>query len=89
MGPILVTGGTGHLGRDLVSLLKADGHRVHVLARTPGRDPAIEWVQGDLGTGRGVAEAVAGVQTHRPRGDLLADGEAWQSAAGRLLPDPN
>jgi uncharacterized protein YbjT (DUF2867 family) len=63
MGPILVTGGTGHLGRDLVSFLKADGHRVRVLARTPGRDPAVEWVQGDLGTGRGVAEAVAGVQT--------------------------
>ena len=63
MGPILVTGGTGHLGRDLVSLLKADGHRVRVLARMPGQDPAVEWVQGDLGTDRGVADAVAGVQT--------------------------
>jgi len=63
MGPILVTGGTGHLGRDLVSFLTADGHRVRVLARMPGQDPAVEWVQGDLGTGRGVAEAVAGAQT--------------------------
>jgi uncharacterized protein YbjT (DUF2867 family) len=62
MDPILVTGGTGHLGRDLVGLLK-DGHRVRVLARMPGEDPAVEWVQGDLGTGRGVAEAVAGAQT--------------------------
>jgi uncharacterized protein YbjT (DUF2867 family) len=63
MGPILVTGGTGHLGRDLVSFLEADGHGVRVLARIPGDDPAVEWVQGDLATGRGVAEAVAGAQT--------------------------
>ena len=59
---ILVTGGTGHLGRDIVSLLKDQGHQVRVLARTPGQDPAVEWIQGDLATGRGITEAVAGTE---------------------------
>jgi uncharacterized protein YbjT (DUF2867 family) len=58
---ILVTGGTGHLGRDVVRLLTARGHRVRILARRPGDDPAVDWVAGDLGTGAGIAEAVAGV----------------------------
>jgi uncharacterized protein YbjT (DUF2867 family) len=62
MDTLLVTGGTGHLGRDLVSVLK-DRYRVRVLARKPGQDPAVEWVEGDLGTGEGVAEAVAGAQS--------------------------
>ncbi len=72
MDTILITGGTGHLGRDVVGLLTAQGHRVRVLARRPGHDPNIEWVTGDLGTGAGVAGAVAGVDaivhaaTHSP-----------------------
>lgn len=61
MNTILVTGGTGHLGRDLVPELQRAGHRVRVLARTPGRDPNVEWVKGDLSTGQGIAEAMAGV----------------------------
>ena len=61
MDTVLVTGGTGHLGRDLVGVLK-DGYRVRVLARTPGQDPAVEWVRGDLDTGVGITEAVAGAQ---------------------------
>jgi uncharacterized protein YbjT (DUF2867 family) len=63
MHTILVTGGTGHLGRDLVKQLTAQRRPVRALARTPGRDPGVEWVQGDLATGAGLAEAVAGVQT--------------------------
>ena len=62
METLLVTGGTGHLGRDLVDVLK-DRYRVRVLARRPGHDPAVEWVRGDLGTGEGVAEAMAGAQS--------------------------
>ena len=61
MDTVLVTGGTGHLGRDLVSVLK-DGYQVRVLARKPGQDPAVQWVRGDLGTGEGITEAVAGAQ---------------------------
>ncbi|HSD02015.1 MAG TPA: NAD-dependent epimerase/dehydratase family protein [Gaiellales bacterium] len=60
---ILVTGGTGHLGREVVELLVRDGRRVRVLARTPGTDPAVRWIQGDLATGEGVGEAVAGADT--------------------------
>src|SRR5215207_5300868 len=58
---VLVTGGTGHLGGDLVGILR-DRYRVRVLSRSVGHDPAVEWVRGDLGTGDGVAEAVQGAQ---------------------------
>ena len=62
MDTVLVTGGTGHLGRDLVSRLKGP-YRVRVLARSPGSDPDVEWIRGDLATGEGVADALAGCQT--------------------------
>jgi uncharacterized protein YbjT (DUF2867 family) len=58
---VLVTGGTGHLGRDLVGELTAR-YAVRVLARTPGRNTAVQWVKGDLSTGEGVSEAVNGAQ---------------------------
>jgi uncharacterized protein YbjT (DUF2867 family) len=60
---ILVTGGTGHLGRDVVGQLLDGGRRVRVLARLPGRDPRVEWARGDLSTGAGLREALAGVTT--------------------------
>jgi uncharacterized protein YbjT (DUF2867 family) len=62
MDTVLVTGGTGHLGRDLVSRLKTS-YRVRVLARSPGSDPDVEWIRGDLATGDGIADALAGSQT--------------------------
>ncbi|MGX1886859.1 SDR family oxidoreductase [Streptomyces sp. NPDC055287] len=61
MDTVLITGGTGHLGRDVVDALKSR-FRVRVLARSPGRDPEVEWVKGDLATGAGVAESFAGVR---------------------------
>jgi uncharacterized protein YbjT (DUF2867 family) len=62
--PVLVTGGTGTLGRHVVPLLRAAGHRVRVLSRT-AYEPAdgVEHVSGDLATGEGAAAAVAGVET--------------------------
>jgi uncharacterized protein YbjT (DUF2867 family) len=57
---ILVTGGTGHLGRPVVARLQQAGHHVRVLARRPGDDPGVEWFRGDLATGQGIEEAVAG-----------------------------
>jgi uncharacterized protein YbjT (DUF2867 family) len=60
---ILVTGGTGHLGRDLVGQLLGGRRRVRVLARLPGDDPSVEWARGDLSTGAGLREAGAGVTT--------------------------
>src|ERR671913_1818 len=62
MDTVLITGGTGHLGRDLVARLKGS-YRVRVLARSPGSDPDVEWVRGDLATGVGIADALAGSQT--------------------------
>src|SRR6266536_331992 len=61
MDTVLVTGGTGHLGRELVALLKP-AHRVRVLARSPRPGPEVQWIKGDLGTGLGIAEAVAGAR---------------------------
>ncbi|MBS0342229.1 MAG: NAD(P)H-binding protein [Proteobacteria bacterium] len=58
---VLVTGGTGHLGRDLVARLLAQGRRIRVLARRPGADPRVQWAQGDLATGEGLRQALAGV----------------------------
>ncbi|OEJ93466.1 SDR family oxidoreductase [Streptomyces thermolilacinus] len=80
METVLVTGGTGHLGRDLVRLLKP-GHRVRVLARSRGDDPDVEWVRGDLATGAGVAKAVAGVRT-------VVHAATWSPAARRGYPLP-
>jgi uncharacterized protein YbjT (DUF2867 family) len=62
MDTVLITGGTGHLGRDLVSRLKGS-YRIRVVARSAGSDPDVEWIRGDLATGEGIADAVAGTQT--------------------------
>jgi len=84
---VLVTGGTGHLGRDVVSVLK-DRCQVRVLARTPGQDPVVQGVRGDLDTGAGITEAVAGAQGHRPRGNVLAGGAPRFPPADRLSRSP-
>ena len=41
---VLVTGGTGALGRDLVVALRSAGHRVRVMSRRPGT--GADWAQG-------------------------------------------
>jgi uncharacterized protein YbjT (DUF2867 family) len=60
-GLILVTGGTGGLGRRVVPRLREAGREVRVLSRR-ARDstPGIEYVVGDLAKGTGVADAVDG-----------------------------
>lgn len=58
MTTILVTGGTGVLGRPLTERLRADGHEVRVLSRH-ARPYAVDLVAG----GSGLDEAVAGVHT--------------------------
>ena len=59
---ILVTGGTGTLGRALVPMLKAQGHTVRVFTRrTPDDAGAVQALQGDLTTGAGLESAVAGI----------------------------
>lgn len=61
---ILVTGGTGTLGRYVVPLLRSAGQDVRVLSRTPHESrPGVEHVTADLSTGVGVGAAVTGVDT--------------------------
>jgi uncharacterized protein YbjT (DUF2867 family) len=57
--PILVTGGTGTLGRLVVPRLRDAGREVRVLSRHAG-EPAngVERVTGDLATGDGVEAAI-------------------------------
>jgi len=63
MATTLVTGGTGHLGRDLVQALTAQAYIVRLLARKAGSDDSVEWAIGDLATGDGIDAALRGVDT--------------------------
>ena len=53
---ILITGGTGTLGRHVVPMLAGTGARLRVLSRTP-REPlaGVEYATGDLLTDEGIA----------------------------------
>jgi uncharacterized protein YbjT (DUF2867 family) len=62
--PILVTGGTGTLGRAVVPRLRNTGRDVRVLSRHGRADEdGIRYLTGDLATGEGVEPAVDGVET--------------------------
>ncbi|HEX8906151.1 MAG TPA: NAD(P)H-binding protein, partial [Longimicrobiaceae bacterium] len=58
---ILVTGGTGTLGREVVEILRGRGHTIRILTRKPASGEG--FVQGDIATGTGLADAVAGIDT--------------------------
>ena len=63
--PILVTGGTGTLGRLVVARLREAGRDVRVLNRHGGgaeADATVEYLTGDLATGAGVEAAVEGIE---------------------------
>lgn len=62
---VLVTGGTGSLGRILTRAVAGEGHAARVLSTRPraASDPAgVEWALADLATGAGLREAVEGVE---------------------------
>lgn len=62
--PILLTGGTGTLGRLVAPLLREAGCPVRVLSRSSHPDEEhLEFRTGDLGTGEGIEAAVDGVET--------------------------
>src|ERR687890_1329717 len=62
--PILVTGGTGTLGRQVVPRLRNAGRDVRVLSRHGRADEdGIRYLTGDLATGQGIEPAVDGVET--------------------------
>lgn len=61
--PILVTGGTGTLGRLVVPLLRATGRNVRILSRTSHpQTEADDAVAGDLEAGTGLDAALAGIE---------------------------
>lgn len=63
-GSILVTGGTGGLGRRVVPRLREAGSPVRVISRHPHQSkPGVEYVVGDLSKNQGIDAAVAGVET--------------------------
>src|SRR5262245_5581061 len=57
---VLVTGGTGRLGRALIPLLSTTGHSVTILSRVQRAGPGlhVSCAVGDLITGAGLREAV-------------------------------
>jgi 2-alkyl-3-oxoalkanoate reductase len=64
--PVLVTGGTGFLGRRLVERLFAQGRAITVLARRPAPDLAargVRFIGADLGDTAAVRAACADVET--------------------------
>jgi uncharacterized protein YbjT (DUF2867 family) len=68
---VLVTGGTGVAGREVVRALRAGGHRAIVMSRRKGTGH--EWRRGNLATGEGLAEAVAGVAAIVHAGSATTD----------------
>lgn len=61
--PILVTGGTGTLGRHVLPLLRGAGHDIRVLSRDDheSRD-GITYAKGDLSKNQGIPGALEGVE---------------------------
>jgi uncharacterized protein YbjT (DUF2867 family) len=62
MSPVLVTGGTGALGNQVVTRLLHRHHRVRILSSRPS-SPQSQGVRvsGDMASREGLHEAVAGV----------------------------
>jgi uncharacterized protein YbjT (DUF2867 family) len=58
---VLVTGGTGTVGRHVVMLLRQSGHRARIFSRNPRGH--VDAVQGDLRTGAGLDKAIAGMDS--------------------------
>src|SRR6266851_6034504 len=66
MAHILVTGGNGALGREIVPRLVETGHTARIMSRHPhpsNLPPGTEWAQANLETGQGIREAVSGIDT--------------------------
>lgn len=64
MTRILVTGGTGALGQDVVAKLRSTQHRIRLLSRKPPpaiHDPTVEWMQGDVVNGSNLASVLSEV----------------------------
>ena len=84
---VLVTGGTGALGRQVVSELRKHGHRVVVLSRKAGHGD--DWRRGNLATGEGLAAAVKGTEVIVHAGSATVQPHRYRvtdvDGTGRLL----
>jgi uncharacterized protein YbjT (DUF2867 family) len=87
---VLVTGGTGTLGRHVVMRLRQQGHRARIFSRHPRGH--VDAVEGDLTTGRNLDRAMSGMdavvhaatgarQSLRSRGDVEGTKRLIKSAA--------
>ncbi len=87
MAKVLVTGGTGTLGRSLLARPAAAGHALRTFSRRRAALPAgVEWVRADLATGEGLDEAVAGVDAIIHAASNPRDSERIDvQGTGRLL----
>lgn len=85
--PILITGGTGTLGRHVGPLLREAGQDLRVLSRHPREsEDRLEFMAGDLLKGEGVEPAVDGVKTilhlaGGPKGDDEATAKLVRAAS--------
>jgi uncharacterized protein YbjT (DUF2867 family) len=64
MQTVLVTGGTGVLGRELVPRLTGAGYKARIMSRRAGESNVagdVEWAQADLASGEGLEAAVQGI----------------------------
>jgi len=80
---VLVTGGSGYIGRHAVAGLLARGHEVHVVSRGPAQMPGATVQRGDL-LEPGVPDAVIG----RVRPDAILH-LAWEATPGLYWTSPD
>ncbi len=62
MTHVLITGGNGALGREIVPRLIETGHTARIMSHRPQPTsllPGTEWAQANLETGQGIPEAVS------------------------------
>src|SRR5262245_3163440 len=90
MAGVLVTGGTGVLGRKVVDRLLRDGKGVRILSRRPrpSAPAGVRAFWGDLAGGSpSIREAAAGAETvvHRPASPLPKPRAVDVAGTGRLL----
>jgi len=77
MATVLLTGATGVLGRELNPWLLDAGYDVRATSRSPPTNGEEEWVELDLVDGRGIREAVSGVDiVVHAASDARGDSEA-------------
>ena len=88
MSRVLITGGTGSLGRELQPRLLAAGYTVRVMSRRaprPGETAQVEWAQASLESGEGLAEAFNGVNVVLHLASNPAKRQVDVEGTGRLL----